>query len=103
MSLKLIEMQVALPRTFEAGKVTEQLQQRGQVGFDQAANAMEKKRKQDRQSVNKMEQKEKSRLKDNARGGVDQLADGQLKDRMNEEASVKEEHPYKGNSIDYNG
>ncbi|MCM3110127.1 hypothetical protein [Lederbergia lenta] len=103
MSLKLIEMQVALPRTFDAGKITDQLQQRGQAGFDQATNEMEKKLKKDRHSVIKMEQKEKIRLKDNTSSDVDPFTHDQLNERLNEETLIKEEHPYKGNSIDYSG
>ena len=37
MSLKTIELQVALPRTFEAGKLSEQIQQRGQHANDLAS------------------------------------------------------------------
>ena len=36
MSLKAIEMQVALPRTLDADKIHDQLQQRGQHINDQA-------------------------------------------------------------------
>ena len=36
MSLKAIEMQVALPRTLDATKLHDQLQQRGQLINDQA-------------------------------------------------------------------
>ncbi|MHC8521813.1 hypothetical protein ACPJHQ_11705 [Rossellomorea sp. H39__3] len=42
MTLKAIELQVALPRTFEAGKVTEQAQQLGQSINHGASLGMQK-------------------------------------------------------------
>lgn len=42
MSLKAIELQVALPRTHDAGRVQEQLQQRSQITQDLATREMQK-------------------------------------------------------------
>lgn len=42
MSLKAIELQVALPRTHDAGKVQEQLHQRSQITQDLATREMQK-------------------------------------------------------------
>ncbi|MFC4320156.1 hypothetical protein [Litchfieldia salsa] len=42
MSLKLIELQIALPRTQEFGKMTEQLNQRGQIFQHQVAQSQKK-------------------------------------------------------------
>ena len=36
MSLKGIELQIAIPKTFEAGKISEQKQQQSQLDQDQA-------------------------------------------------------------------
>ncbi|MEK3886950.1 hypothetical protein [Bacillus sp. FSL K6-3431] len=103
MSFKLVELQVALPRSYDAGKITEQLQQRGQVAFDQVSKEMEDKVKHNRHSVNKMEQKEKSRLKeDTSNEASESLGDPHHQNSKNE-VSIKEDHPYKGNSIDYSG
>ena len=41
MSLKAIEMQVALPRTLDAGKIQEQMQQRGQNMINIANDAVQ--------------------------------------------------------------
>lgn len=42
MSLKAIEMQVALPRTHDAGKLLEQMQQRGQLQHDLASESVKR-------------------------------------------------------------
>ena len=42
MSLKAIELQIAIPKTFEAGKVAEQKQQQSQVAQDGVNMQMEK-------------------------------------------------------------
>ena len=41
MSLKAIEMQVTLPRTLDAGKIQEQMQQRGQNMINIANDAVQ--------------------------------------------------------------
>ena len=62
MSLKTIELQVALPRTFEAGKLSEQITQRSQLANDYASLEMERKREHEKNSVKEMEQKDKTLL-----------------------------------------
>jgi len=102
MSLKAIEMQIALPRMQDASKLQEQIQQRGQQQNDVAANSVAKEVKKNRNSVNKHEHKEQVRLKDQQR---DKNGNQQgKKNRKNKESqSVKEVHPYKGNFFDFSG
>ena len=57
MSLKAIEMQIALPRTQDAGKIQEQLQQRSQVQLDHAAHEVQKQVEKNEHSVVKEERK----------------------------------------------
>ncbi|MBS4207598.1 hypothetical protein [Bacillus sp. FJAT-50079] len=102
MSLKSIELQVAIPRTVEAGKLSEQLQQRGQQTFQQAASEMEEKLIKDRNSVNKMEQKEKMSLKDGHSKEQRDTNDHQHSSNK-QKSKRKKLHPYKGKTIDYNG
>jgi hypothetical protein len=102
MSLKAIEMQIALPRMQDASKLQEQIQQRGQLQNDVAANSVIKEVEQNRISVNKHEQKEKARLKDHERDGNGNQQG--KKNRKNKESQpVKEVHPYKGNFFDFSG
>jgi hypothetical protein len=102
MSLKAIEMQIALPRMQDASKLQEQIQQRGQQQNDVAANSVTKEVEKNRISVNKQEQKEKARLKEQERekNGHQQ---GEKNRKMKESQPVKEVHPYKGNFFDFSG
>lgn len=105
MSLKSIEMQIALPRTMEAGKIQEQLQQRGQNVNDFAALRNQKEEEQKRTSVIKHEQKSNVKLsqddKDKKNGSHNQQGREGMKEKIFKE--MKEKHPYKGNVIDYSG
>ncbi|MGX1264619.1 SLT domain-containing protein [Rossellomorea marisflavi] len=89
MTLKAIELQVALPRTFEAGKATEQAQQLGQAVNHAASLGMQKETYKQRHTVNRM--KGKAPL---ARSG---------KDPRYEDGKREEHHPFKGKAIDYSG
>jgi len=102
MSLKAIEMQIALPRMQDASKLQEQIQQRGQQQNDVAANSITKEVEKNRISVNKHEQKERARLKEQERekSGHEQ---GKKDRKMKESQPVKEVHPYKGNFFDFSG
>jgi|SRR4051794_36823294 hypothetical protein len=102
MSLKSIEMQIAIPRTLDAGKLQEQLQQRGQHMNDQANEAVQKDVEYKRSHVIKSEKSANAKL----------LKDGQKhnqeKHKRNDTREMKEEqqneqHPYKGTIIDYSG
>ncbi|MCR2820694.1 hypothetical protein [Lederbergia panacisoli] len=102
MSLKSIEMQVALPRTVEAGKISDQLQQRGQIILDQAAKEMEEKLERERHGIMEMDRKDKLLLKD---GQSHHNGDENPPNRNKKKKPIKVEgtHPYKGTTIDYNG
>lgn len=103
MSLKSIELQVALPRTFEAGKISEQLQQRGQALSDQATSEMAEKVERNRQSVIKSTQKDELQLKDHSSKGQDEKGQQEKQSSKKQEKLVEKVHPYKGNTIDYSG
>ncbi|UII57437.1 hypothetical protein LS684_08375 [Cytobacillus spongiae] len=103
MSLKAIEMQIALPRTQDAGKLQEQLQQRGQILQDQASDRVLKDDEKKRTTVMKHEQKEKAKFHEKEGSkGQDQSFSDQTPNKKQKELE-KQEHPYKGHSIDYSG
>lgn len=102
MSLKAIEMQIALPRMQDASKLQEQLQQRAQQQNDVAANTVAKEVEKNRISVNKHEQKEQVRLKDHQRD-KNENQQGKRNRKNKESQPVKEVHPYKGNFFDFSG
>lgn len=101
MSLKAIELQIALPRTHDAGNMASQLQQRGQIVNEQANREMEKKLLQDRHNVNSLEQKDKAGLKNkDSVGAKERNQSGKARGRK---SAAADPHPYKGNTIDVNG
>lgn len=104
MSLKAIELQVALPRTYDAGKLQEQMQQKGQLTHDFAAREMKKEVEKQEKTVVKKKQKDNVKLKRDEKSGhyVGSLA---LQDQESEEDEtiISAKHPYKGNAIDFSG
>ncbi|MBB5354858.1 RNase H-fold protein (predicted Holliday junction resolvase) [Anoxybacillus mongoliensis] len=85
MSLKLVELQVALPKTHELGKWQEHMQQYGQLAQQQLATEMKKQDERIRQQVTKAEQSERSKW------------------QKQSEKKEKSKHPYKGTHIDFTG
>lgn len=63
MSLKLVELQVALPKTHELGKWQEHMLQYGQLAQQQLAAEMKKQDERIRQQVTKTEQSEQAKWK----------------------------------------
>ncbi len=100
MSLKLVELQVALPRTIDASKLQEQLQQRGQNMQDHITTSLLKQDEQKRKQVLKNEKKEKSSLQLSQQSSSGNRFS--LKKNGQDEEN-REIHPYKGNNIDLNG
>lgn len=104
MSLKAIELQVALPRTHDAGKIQEQWQQKDQLAFHHAANEVQKDDTKKRTAVIKQEQKEKPSLHKEGGGAGQHGSQRQPgKKKAMDSRQNKYQHPYKGISIDYSG
>lgn len=103
MSLKLVELQVALPRTQDLGKIQEQLQQRGQLAQDNLASAQQKEDMEKQKQVNKYDETTKNKLQkdgQNSNGAFNQKKRKKQKEQMHHHES---HHPYKGNLIDIEG
>lgn len=97
-------MQGSFPRSQTAGKIQEQLQQRGQVGQDIIATAQKKAEEQKRKQVNKSDSSDASKLEPDKENKKEK----QQHDRNNKKKHSKQQdndiqHPYKGNFIDYSG
>lgn len=104
MSLKAIELQVALPRTHDAGKLQEQIQQRSQLTHDLAAREMQKEVEKQEKSVVKQKQKDNVKLKKDEKSGPPYESHAQeQREKEEPEEQVKMKHPYKGNKIDFSG
>lgn len=102
MSLKAIEMQVALPRTLDAGKIQEQMQQRAQNMNHIANDAVQHESEKKRTSVIKNEQSTETKLSKDEKKH-DQDGKNPEHARIQLEEKENEHHPYKGTIIDYSG
>ncbi|PKR78647.1 hypothetical protein CEY16_02505 [Halalkalibacillus sediminis] len=100
MSWKGVEMQVALPRTQDAGQLQDQLQQRGQLTQDQLAQAQLKQLEAKRKSV--LETNEKDDVNIHEEEGKETLETSQNKRKTKEEEEIVD-HPFLGKHIDYSG
>lgn len=101
MSLKSIEMQIALPRTIDAAKLHDQLSQRGQLLNDYANLKMQQEETKQRMTVVKEEQKDNAKFQQE-RGKSEGNTHKEEKERKNNQKQ-KEKHPYKGNFLDFSG
>ncbi|MFD1928677.1 hypothetical protein ACFSFY_11610 [Sporosarcina siberiensis] len=99
MSLKGIELQIAIPKTFEAGKVAEQKQQQSQLNSDQANALTERQTLKNRETV--LETTEYAKMDSNKKKGDD--SHHQEERERNKEEEKKTVHPYKGSFVDFTG
>ncbi len=107
MSLKAIEMQVAIPRTQNVGKIQDQLQQRGQVSQANIASEQNKTDEKKRKQVLETTESEKKRLNNDDERREHSQSQTNKEEKQGMEDSPLEEtyaiHPYKGNHIDFSG
>ncbi|WP_264737218.1 hypothetical protein [Cytobacillus firmus] len=103
MSLKSIELQIALPRTFDAGKIQDQLQQRGQTISGFAAESTRENAEKQRTAVLKQEQKQNVNLGNNDSESQKEAGGHDRKENQKKDSNDKQNHPYKGKVIDYCG
>lgn len=101
MSLKSIEMQIALPRTHDAGKLQEQMQQRGQLLQDFASESVKKEDEKKMRSVMKQEKQEAARFHKDGKGREQAEQQGAKKEKKHKQQT--EPHPYKGTRVDFSG
>lgn len=100
----MIELQIAIPRTHEAGRIQEQIQQREHVNQSHASEMMKKDQEFHSNSVVKQEQKGNALLqKHHGEGSKKHSKKDQEKLEKNNEKGHTKMHPYKGAFIDMNG
>lgn len=98
MTLKAVEMQIAIPRTQEAGRIQEQLS--GRSAHDQFLLASEQQRR-DQRSKQRSENVGKSEMSTNRDGNRQPGTSGQNgQNRAETEEKPQSLHPYKGKVID---
>lgn len=99
MTLRNVELQIAIPRTQDMGKWQHEIQQRGQLIQDQLASQLSEVVLRNQQRVLMQESSSRADLK---------------KEKSHESISKKKnekkqrhrklsKHPYKGNHVDYSG
>lgn len=99
MSLKGIELQIAIPKTFDAGKLAEQKQQQSQVNQDLANRLTEEQAIKNRETVLEAEASAKADADKKKREEQEEKE----KRRKLKEEEEKTVHPYKGSFVDFTG
>ncbi|MCA1053537.1 hypothetical protein LCM10_00960 [Rossellomorea aquimaris] len=100
MSLKAIELQIALPRTFDAAKQVERQHADHLLVQTAAGIELEKELKKKRHTATQMEQKGDAVLHN---GIVNDQPPSIPSAGIHQEKDCTPEHPYKGKKIDYSG
>lgn len=103
MSWKAVELQVALPRTQDVGRIQEQIQQRGQFMQEVIAQAQQQSEEMKRRTVANLEEGHK--LNNDAKESNQEKKQNQLTNQSDHESEnkIKVQHPYLGTRIDING
>lgn len=99
MSLKGIELQIAIPKTVEAGKLAEQKQTDTHVNQMHAQAASEKELAKQRETVVKAA----SYAKINKDSKKEQNEGQTEQEQGHHEEEKKTKHPYKGSFVDFTG
>jgi hypothetical protein len=102
MSLKAIELQVALPRTQDIGKLQESMQQRGTHVAENLQASILKEDEKLRHQVNDLNQKNKAKLNSD-QGSSKHNSDSNQKKQQDSKNEEVVKHPYKGTNIDFSG
>lgn len=99
MSLKSIELQIAIPKTFEAGKIAEQKQQQSLIAQQHANTSMEKQTVKNQEAVVESDPYAKLDADD---GQPDEQGEQQQREKKEKE-DQRAKHPFKGSLIDFSG
>lgn len=102
MSLKGLELQIAIPKTVDAGKMADQMQQQSLVNQANAQAATKRQIEKNRETVIKSNLIEAD-SKGNSQGNSQEHAEQEKKDRNKGQENNTIKHPFKGNLVDYNG
>ena len=102
MSLKGVELQIAIPKTFEAGKMVDQAQQQVLAQQAHANEALKKELERKQKIVNTAEGMEE--IMEEEQADVEYINGIRKKKKQNHEKPEKKaQHPFKGNFVDFSG
>lgn len=102
MSLKGVELQIAIPKTFDAGKIADQHQQNTIHQQMHANEALKKEIERKQFAVNDTENMEEITDEDEQQGNASNQS-MLSKKKKKEHVEEKAKHPFKGNFIDFSG
>lgn len=102
MSLKGVELQIAIPKTMDAGKLSEQHQQNVIQQQVNAHEALKKELERKQTTVNDSEPTDKISDDDQNKGNQDSTQK-QNHQKKNNQQEKEAEHPYKGHFVDFSG
>ncbi|MER2121559.1 MAG: RNA polymerase subunit sigma [Solibacillus sp.] len=102
MSLKGLEMQIAIPKTFEAGKMADQRQQNTILQQMHANEALNRELERKQLSVNETEHLNavNDEEQEKSQNGQDPMKENK---KNKEQLDQKVQHPFKGNLFDFSG
>ena len=102
MSLKGIELQIAIPKTFEAGKMADQAQQQALAQQAHANEALKKEIERKQKIVNTSEGTDEISEDEDA-GGEYLTGIYKKKKKKLDQQEKQAQHPFKGNFVDFSG
>ncbi|KOY82703.1 RNA polymerase subunit sigma [Lysinibacillus macroides] len=100
MSLKGVELQIAIPKTFEAGKMADQAQQQVLAQQAHANEALKKEVERKQKIVNTSESMDEISEEEEAGG---EYINGIYKKKNKHKLKKQAKHPFKGNFVDFSG
>ena len=100
MSLKGVELQIAIPKTFEAGKMVDQAQQQVLAQQAHANEALKKEVERKQKIVNTSEGMDEISEDEDAGG---EYLTGIHKKKKKHQQEKQAQHPFKGNFVDFSG
>lgn len=102
MSLKGVELQIAIPKTFEAGKIADQVQQQALAQQAHANEALKKEIERKQKIVNTSEGMDE--ISEDEDAGGEYLTDTYKNKKKQQDQQEKQaQHPFKGNFVDFSG
>ena len=103
MSLKGLELQIAIPKTFDAGKMADNHQQNTIQQQINANEALKREIERKQTAVNESEDLDGINDEEREKGDGQQLMLNDQKKNKKQSQKVKAKHPFKGNFVDFSG
>ena len=103
MSLKGLELQIAIPKTFDAGKIADNHQQNTIQQQINANEALKREIERKQTAVNESEDLDGITEEEREKGNGQQSMMNDQKNNKNQPQKEKAKHPFKGNLVDFSG